>query len=285
MSLEHWALPELCLLAVLVFYAALVALDAARPARRFERVPFWKAKGAAFFVLYLLVSYHLPFVWDAFLAEHRLIDASALGVGWGALVGLLVLELGVYVWHRTLHAVPFLWRWFHQTHHSAERVDIWGAMYFHPLDMAGFTAVTSLSLVGGVGVVPEAAVIAGTISTGLAIFQHANLKTPAWLGYLVSRPESHARHHERGVHARNYSDLPLWDILFGTFDNPETWQGLAGFYSGASRRLGALLCGRDISSQASGPAEVSKAERLAADAALELNRSSMWRRSARPTWW
>jgi hypothetical protein len=136
-----------------------------------------------------------------------------------------------------------------------------------------------------VGVVPEAAVIAGTISTGLAIFQHANLKTPAWLGYLVARPESHARHHERGVHARNYSDLPLWDILFGTFDNPETWQGLAGFYSGASRRLGALLCGRDISSQASGPAEMSKAERLAADAALELNRSSMWRRSARPTWW
>ena len=86
-----------------------------------------------------------------------------------------------------------------------------------------------------------------TLRGSLGIFQHANLKTPAWLGYLVVRPESHARHHERGVHAKNYSDLPLWDLLFGTFENPATWNGLAGFYSGASRRLGALLGGRDIS--------------------------------------
>lgn len=280
MSSENWPLSDLCLLAVLALYAALIGLDFARPARRFERVPFWKLKGAAFFMIYLLVSYHLPFVWDAFLAEHRLIDATGLGVGGGALVGLLALELGVYVWHRTLHAVPILWRCFHQTHHSAERVDIWGAMYFHPLDMAGFTAVTSLSLVGALGVVPEAAVIAGTLSTGLAIFQHANLRTPAWLGYLVSRPESHARHHERGVHAKNYSDLPIWDILFGSFENPKTWQGLAGFYSGASRRLGALLLGRDISRGGSRAGEaVSRA------ATLGLTRSSRWRRFARPTWW
>jgi sterol desaturase/sphingolipid hydroxylase (fatty acid hydroxylase superfamily) len=273
MSFENLALPELCLLAVLALYLCLIVQDLARPAREFERVPFWKLKGLVFFVLYFLVSYHLPFVWDAFLAEHRLIDASGLGIGWGALVGLLVLELGVYVWHRTMHAVPFLWRWFHQTHHSAERVDVWGAMYFHPLDMAGFTLVTSLTLVGGVGVVPEAAVIAGMLSWALAIFQHANLKTPRWLGYFVARPESHARHHERGVHASNYSDLPLWDMLFGTFENPETWRGLAGFYSGASRRLGALLLGRDISADT-------------ADAPLRgaLSRSSRSRRSAPPIW-
>jgi sterol desaturase/sphingolipid hydroxylase (fatty acid hydroxylase superfamily) len=247
MSFESWSLPELCLLAVLAFFGVLIVLDVTRPGRAFERVPLWKLKGVAFFALYFLVSYHLPFVWDAFLASHRLIDASALGVGWGTLVGLLALELGVYVWHRTLHAVPFLWRWFHQMHHSAERVDIWGAMYFHPLDMAGFTLVTSLALVGGIGVVPEAAVLAGSMAWALSLFQHANLKTPIWLGYLIARPESHGRHHARGVHANNYSDLPIWDMLFGTFDNPETWHGPAGFYSGASRRLGALLTGRDIS--------------------------------------
>jgi len=277
MSFTNWTLSDLCLLGVLALYVSLIALDFVRPARRFERVPFWKLKGAAFFVLYFAVSYHLPFVWDAFLAEHRLIDASGLGVGWGAVVGLLALELGVYVWHRTMHAVPLLWRWFHQTHHSAERVDVWGAMYFHPLDMAGFTLVSSLALVGGVGVVPEAAVIAGAVSWGLAIFQHANVKTPAWLGYVVSRPESHARHHERGVHAMNYSDLPIWDILFRTFENPKTWDGLAGFYSGASRRLGALLIGRDISSEAPAATRDSAGD-------SRVSRSSRWRRSARPTW-
>lgn len=263
MSFENWSLPALCLVAVLTFYGVLIVLDVTRPGRVFERVPLWKSKGAAFFLLYFLVSYHLPFVWDSFLARHRLIDASALGVGWGTLVGLLTLELGVYVWHRTMHAVPFLWRWFHQTHHSAERVDIWGAMYFHPLDMCGFTLVTSLALVGGLGVVPEAAVLAGSIAWALALIQHANLKTPAWLGYLVARPESHGRHHERGIHANNYSDLPLWDMLFGTFDNPETWNGRAGFYSGGSRRLGALLMGRDISTHASST-DVISSEKTAA---------------------
>lgn len=278
MSFENLGLPELCLLAVLALYLCLIILDFARPARAFEHVRFWRLKGLGFFIVYFLVSYHLPFVWDAFLAEHRLIDASGLGVGWGALVGLLVLELGVYGWHRTMHAVPFLWRWFHQTHHSAERVDVWGAMYFHPLDMAGFTLVTSLTLVGGVGIVPEAAVIAGMAAWALAIFQHANLKTPRWLGYLVARPESHARHHERGAHASNYSDLPLWDMLFGTFENPRSWDGLAGFYSGASSRLGALLLGRDISRQT--PA----AQPVQASLGARLSRSSSSRRSAPPIW-
>jgi sterol desaturase/sphingolipid hydroxylase (fatty acid hydroxylase superfamily) len=54
-------------------------------------------------------------------------------------------------------------------------------------------------------------------------------------------------HHERGVHAFNYSDLPLWDMVFGTFRNPETWDGEAGFYGGASSRIGEMLIGRDVS--------------------------------------
>jgi sterol desaturase/sphingolipid hydroxylase (fatty acid hydroxylase superfamily) len=246
MSFESWSVPDLCLWAVLALYVLLIAADSLAPARSFEKVRYWRVKGALSFVVYFLIASNLPFITDAFLAEHRLIDASGLGVGWGALVGLLTLELGVYAWHRTLHNVPFLWRWLHQAHHSAERVDVWGAMYFHPLDMAGFTLLGSIVLVGVVGVLPEAAVIAGSIAWALAIFQHANIRTPSWLGYLVARPESHARHHERGVHAANYSDLPIWDILFDSFENPRTWHGKAGFYSGGSARTLDLLLGHDI---------------------------------------
>ena len=43
-----------------------------------------------------------------------------------------------------MHSSDLLWRVFHQTHHSAERVDIWGALYFHPLDVIGFAFVGSL---------------------------------------------------------------------------------------------------------------------------------------------
>ncbi len=86
--------------------------------------------------------------------------------------------------------------------------------------------------------------MAGGVSSLLSLFQHANLRTPGWLGWIVQRPEGHGLHHERGVHAYNYGDLAIWDVVFGTFRNPRTWSGEAGFYDGASSRLGEMLVGR-----------------------------------------
>jgi sterol desaturase/sphingolipid hydroxylase (fatty acid hydroxylase superfamily) len=83
------------------------------------------------------------------------------------------------------------------------------------------------------------------------MFQHANVRTPRWLGYLVQRPENNALHHERGVHAWNYGNIALWDQLRGTWRNPATWDAKAGFFDGASARLPEMLRGRDIA--AAGP--------------------------------
>ncbi|MCK5701708.1 MAG: hypothetical protein KAI29_11165, partial [Cyclobacteriaceae bacterium] len=58
-----------------------------------------------------------------------------------------------------------------------------------------------------------------------------------WLGYIVQRPESHTIHHAKGIHAYNYSDLPIFDILFGTFKNPKNYEHETGFYTGASKRI------------------------------------------------
>src|SRR3546814_18027252 len=105
-----------------------------------------------------------------------------------------------------MHATPVLWRWLHQMHHSAERVDIWGAFYFSPLDMIGWALLGSLCLVGGFGLSAEAAIVVSVVVTFLSMFQHANIKTPHWLGYLIIRPESHTLHHQRGVHRPNYRE-------------------------------------------------------------------------------
>jgi sterol desaturase/sphingolipid hydroxylase (fatty acid hydroxylase superfamily) len=64
---------------------------------------------------------------------------------------------------------------------------------------------------------------------------------------VIQRPESHGVHHERGVHRYNYADLPLWDIVFGTFRNPRRWDGKAGFHDGASARIAEMLVGVDVS--------------------------------------
>lgn len=60
------------------------------------------------------------------------------------------------------------------------------------------------------GLTPEAAAVANVFLTFNAFFQHANIRTPQWLGYIIQRPESHGVHHQRGVHRYNYSDLPLF---------------------------------------------------------------------------
>jgi sterol desaturase/sphingolipid hydroxylase (fatty acid hydroxylase superfamily) len=241
---------DIILMSLLAAYGLLLVLDVVAPARAFPKVRHWRAKGLAFFVLFNALGIGLPLVWDAFLAEHRLIDATGLGTLIGAIAGVLVVQFFSYWWHRTMHRTPFLWRWFHQVHHSAERMDVFGAFYFSPLDMVGFLFVGSFAMVWAVGLSPEAAVLANGITTFCAFFQHANIRTPRWLGYFIQRPENHSIHHERGVHAYNYGDIPLWDMVFGTFKNPEVWNGQPGFYDGASSRLGEMLIGRDIAKEA-----------------------------------
>jgi sterol desaturase/sphingolipid hydroxylase (fatty acid hydroxylase superfamily) len=240
------ALADLVTVLLLAAYAVFVALDFLKPGRAYPQMRLWRLKGFAFFVLNIGLFTTLPFLWDEWLGAHRVIDATGLGTGLGALVALLVVQLCSYTWHRSMHNSKLLWRFFHQMHHSAERVDIFGAMYFSPLDVLGFALVGSLAMVWLVGVSPEAAVLANGIATFASLFQHANLRTPQWLGYVLQRPENHALHHQRGVHASNYGDIAFWDIVFGTFENPATVDAEAGFYDGASERIGAMLLGKDV---------------------------------------
>lgn len=234
-------------LIVFALYAVLMLWEAVAPARPLPVIRHWRGRGIASFVAFFFVSSYLPLLWGETLAQFRLFDLTSLGTLGGALVGLLVYEAGVYLWHRSMHRSRLLWRAFHQMHHSAERLDTYGAFWFSPFDMIGWTLLLSLCLTVVIGITPEATMLVVYGTTFLSIFQHANVRTPRWLGYFVQRPESHSVHHERGVHARNYSDLPLFDLLGGTFHNPMGFASETGFYDGASARVGDMLRLRDVS--------------------------------------
>ena len=233
-------------LIALGLFGAFAALDGVARARLFPEVPLWKLKGVAFTLLYFAVATFAPLMWDGLLGQYQLVDGSALPFWAQVLTGFLALQLLTYAWHRTMHKTPVLWRWFHQLHHSAERVDIWGAFYFHPFDMIGWAVVGSLALVLGIGLTAEAAMIVSVMATFCSMFQHANIRTPRWIGYFVTRPESHSVHHQRDLHAYNYGDIPLFDMLFGTFRNPREWSGEVGFFDGSSRKLAPMLVGKVI---------------------------------------
>jgi len=231
----------------LLLLAPFLALELFWRARRYEAPRGWRVRALAVSLAVFGVSLTVGRLWGAVLPQGSLVEGAALGTWGGAAAGILVYELMHYWYHRAAHQWNWLWRLGHQMHHSAESLDAFGAYYLHPLDAALFTTWAVLAFFPVLGLAPEAGALASAFLAFNAAFQHANIRTPRWIGYLIQRPESHGVHHGRGVHRFNYADLPLWDMLFGTFRNPaadETRE--AGFYLGASRRLGAMLAFRAV---------------------------------------
>ena len=250
-------------LGVLALYGVLMLVEAIAPGRKLAWIKGWIPRALASFGVYFYLSSYLPLIWDGYLAQYQLLDLSGLGPIAGAVVGLFVYEGMVYAWHRAMHESDWLFRTFHQMHHSAERLDTYGAFYFSPLDMAGFTMVGSLSLSLIVGLSPQAVTLFLFATLFMGIFQHMNVKTPRWLGYFIQRPESHTIHHGKGLHRYNYSDLPIFDILFGTFRNPAEFEMDTGYYDGASARVMDMLLFKDVSVQEQAPADAIAAEKAA----------------------
>lgn len=240
-----------------------IVLDLVSRARAFETPNRWRVRALVVTVLTFFLSMAITIFWGTLLAGVSLVDGSKLGIIGGALIGILAYEFVHYWYHRAAHANDLLWRWAHQMHHSAESVDAFGAYYLHPVDTLFFTTWSSLVFFPILGLRPEAGVVAGFFLVFNAMFQHANITTPRWMGYIVQRPESHGVHHERGKHRSNYSDLPLWDMVFGTFENPENFDEEAGFYNGASGRIGDMLIGRDVSEPATESAPATTAQEAA----------------------
>jgi sterol desaturase/sphingolipid hydroxylase (fatty acid hydroxylase superfamily) len=215
------------------------------PARPLPRVRWWLVKGLVFFAIAGVFNAVLPLLAATALGDHRLFDLSGLGVA-GVAIAFVAGDFTNYWVHRAMHLIYPLWRWTHQMHHSAERMDIAGFSYAHPLDDLLSFSLTAIVGVG-IGVTPEAATIAGFALFALQIVSHTNVHTPRWLGYLIQRPEMHSLHHGRGVHAYNYGTTAIWDHVFGTFRNPAEFVEETGFWDGASSRLGAMLIGHDVS--------------------------------------
>ena len=226
--------------------AVMIAWEAARPGRRWPQVAGWWLRAALLNGAQVGMVFLAGVLWDGWMVRHRPWSADALGVTGGAVVGYLAITFLYYWWHRWRHQSDFLWRWLHQVHHSAQRIEVITSFYKHPFELLANGVLSSAILYLLVGVGPQAASVA-VLLTGLAeLFYHWNVPTPHWLGYLIQRPESHCVHHQEGLHGYNYGDLPLWDMLFGTFRNPRRWEARCGFGPDKEQQLGQMLVGVDV---------------------------------------
>jgi sterol desaturase/sphingolipid hydroxylase (fatty acid hydroxylase superfamily) len=233
---------------VLATALGMMVVEALAPGRRWPQVRGWWTRVLLLNGAQVVVTLVAGRAWDGWMLRHRPWTADALGTAGGALLGYLVITFAFYWWHRWRHESGVLWRWLHQVHHSATRIEIATSFYKHPLEVLLNGVISSSVLYLGVGVGPSAAAGAVALSGLAELVYHWNVRTPHWMGYLFQRPESHCVHHQLGLHAKNYSDLPLWDMVFGTFHNPERWEAECGFGREEEQRLGAMLAGRVVAS-------------------------------------
>jgi len=216
------------------------------PRRTYPPIRWWTAIGVVGFVVTAVIATLMPALVPPSLSQYHLFNLSGLGLVAGVLIGYPLTALGSALVHRSFHEFHPLWLMGHQLHHSPRRLDIPGSVFFHPVDIAVQTVPATIVSVFVLGLNPVTGAVIGYVSVFYGMFQHWNVRTPRWLGYIIQRPESHGLHHELGVHGRNYSDFPLWDMLMGTFHNPETFDGDVGFAGDAPRRMGAMLAFKDV---------------------------------------
>jgi sterol desaturase/sphingolipid hydroxylase (fatty acid hydroxylase superfamily) len=231
--------------AVLAVALVMMVVEARRPGRDWPQVSGWWTRAVALNAAQAAVTIAAGQAWDDWMVSRRFWSVDGLGPMGGAAVGYVALTFVYYWWHRYRHESPFLWRVLHQLHHSPQRLEIITSFYKHPLEVLanGILSSAVLYLVVGLG----AGAAAGAVAlSGLAeLVYHWNVRTPHWLGYVFQRPESHCLHHQEGLHSFNYSDLPLWDMVFGTFRNPRRFEARCGFGED-EHRLGAMLAGIDL---------------------------------------
>src|SRR6266849_3787932 len=153
--------------------------------------------------------------------EFGLLNGCDLGGPARFVLALVLLDGWMYVWHRSNHAIPLLWR-FHRMHHSDRHMDVTTSTRFHLGEHVG-AAVLRLGLIPLLGFEVWNLVVYDTLVIAVTQFHHADISVgrwDRWLRLFIVTPHMHKVHHSdwRPETDSNYSTvLSIWDRLFGSF--------------------------------------------------------------------
>jgi sterol desaturase/sphingolipid hydroxylase (fatty acid hydroxylase superfamily) len=226
---------------------ALMILERIFPDQTLEPVPGWWMRVIIINVLQLGVVILGGYTWNTWFAEFSVLHTDKyLSLPLQAICGYIVITFVYYWWHRIRHENMFLWNTCHQLHHSPSRIETITSFYKHPLELIVNGILISSIIYGLLGVTTEAGAWITFITAAAEYFYHMNIKTPHWIGYVLQRPEMHRIHHERGKHYSNFSDLPVWDMLFGTYQNPPTVNTPCGFVTERELLLTDMLLCKNV---------------------------------------
>jgi sterol desaturase/sphingolipid hydroxylase (fatty acid hydroxylase superfamily) len=138
------------------------------------------------------------------------------------ILGVLILDLAIYLQHVMFHSAPLLWR-LHMVHHSDMDIDVTTGIRFHPIEILLSMGI-KIIVVFLIGACPAAILIFEVLLNGTSMFNHGNVRysqrIDPFLRLFVVTPEMHRVHHSTIRWETNSNlgfNFPWWDRLFGTY--------------------------------------------------------------------
>jgi sterol desaturase/sphingolipid hydroxylase (fatty acid hydroxylase superfamily) len=196
----------------------------------------------------------LPMGLAIFMADRGwgLLNVLHIAPGPAMVIGVLTLDLAIYLQHVLFHLTPLLWR-LHKVHHTDRDIDVTTGLRFHPVEIV-LSLIIKLAVVAAIGPPAAAVLIFEVLLNGASMFNHGNLRIPlSWdriIRTVLVTPDMHRVHHSVIVRETNSNygfSVSWWDYLFGTYrDQPEEGHermkiGLKGYSDDRSSRLSSLL--------------------------------------------
>ncbi len=232
---------------IILIAIGLIIIERIYPSSVLPKVENWWGRIVLCNVVQLLIIILAGFTWDRWFENWSLFRLREyFSPVSSALIAYAVSTFIYYWWHRYRHQSKFFWRLCHQLHHSPRRIEIVTSFYKHPVEITLNSLLSALIVYALLGLNIKAGAYYTLFTAVAEYFYHWNVNTPHWLGYFIQRPESHRVHHQRNHHTQNFADLPIWDMLFGTFNNPHRFSGECGYDDWREDRFEDMLAFRDV---------------------------------------
>lgn len=246
MSSDRGILPGMLTLLIIIA-AVMVLIEKLWPGQSLPTVKGWWLRIVLVNLVQLGLVILAGLTWDRWFAANSWLELSEwLGDVPAALIAYFISTFVYYWWHRLRHESSFFWKLCHQLHHSPRRIELLASFYKHPVEIFLNSIISAALVYALLGCSVKAAAIYTAITAVAEYFYHWNIRTPHWLGRLIQRPESHRVHHQFKHHSQNYADLPLWDWMFGTLNNPKKSPARCGFTPRNERRVIEIIAFRDV---------------------------------------
>jgi sterol desaturase/sphingolipid hydroxylase (fatty acid hydroxylase superfamily) len=232
---------------IVVSTAFFLTIERIFPGRELPNSKGWYARALGINAFQFASVFIAGATWDVWLRNvHLFAMRDSFPPVLQGLAGYLVGTFVFYWWHRLRHKNNAFWLVFHQVHHSPTRIETITSFYKHPVEILTDSLLSALIMFGLLGSSVEGAVWFNFFAATAEYFYHSNVRTPHWLSYIIQTPQLHSIHHQLGVHGFNYSDLPIWDRLFGTLKDTDEFADRCGFPNQNERKLGSMLAFRDV---------------------------------------